>query len=467
MHTTNRGGQHWRRLVGFCLVTCLGAFCPQAEAADEQSRFSDEPAPLRLEGFPERPPPLLELGDRFLGAGDIKPAFELPTGAVWHPAFWMYGTFRSAVQSFDPGDADRISEWKNRLDLFGNLQLAATERILVGIRPLDRDGRFTGYDFEPHSRRGWREDFSENSLHVRTLFFEGEFGEIFPKLDRADRHSMDYGISFGRQPLLLQDGILVNDDSVDMLSITRNALLPPGTSTMRLSGIFAWNEIGRNNNLEDNDALLFGLNTAIDFHKSTVEGDLIYIVSDDGSDGFYAGLGSSQRFGRINTVFRVAHSVAVERESARVRNGTLLFAETSYTPTWGHDLVYANAFWGIDDFSSAVRGPDAGGPLGRTGLLFAAVGLGQYGAALGNRAERAVGGAIGYQMYFGELRRRQLVGEIGARTGTDGGPSAEAVALRYQQAFGRRYVLVLDAFGALREDSKESYGGRIEMLVKF
>ena len=73
------------------------------------------------------------------------------------------------------------------------------------------------------------------SATPRTLFFEGEFGEIFPRLDLSDKLSLDYGISVGRQPLTLQDGILVNDDSVDMVSITRNALRIPGGSTLRLS----------------------------------------------------------------------------------------------------------------------------------------------------------------------------------------------------------------------------------------
>src|SRR5438093_2480302 len=108
-----------------------------AEEAGSASRFSDQPAPLRLEGFPERPPPLIEWGDKFLGPGNLQKGFTLPSGAVWHPSFWVYGNLRSAIQTFDSGPA-RTSEWANRLDIFGNLQLAATERIVVGFRPLDQ-----------------------------------------------------------------------------------------------------------------------------------------------------------------------------------------------------------------------------------------------------------------------------------------------------------------------------------------
>ena len=56
----------------------------------------------------------------------------------------MYGTARTALQTFDDGER-QITEWANRLDLFGNLQLTGTERLLIGIRPLDEEGEFSGY----------------------------------------------------------------------------------------------------------------------------------------------------------------------------------------------------------------------------------------------------------------------------------------------------------------------------------
>ncbi len=312
------------------------------------------------------------------------------------------------------------------------------------------------------------EDFNENILHPRTFFFEGELGELFPNWDKGDRRNYDYGISLGRQPLTLQDGILVADDSIDMIALTRNALLPSFGSHMRLSGIFAWNEIERGDNVEDRSAYLFGLNGFVDMPRSTVEGDLLYLSSGEQGDGFFAGLGAIQRIGKVATTFRVNQSIAVENASAGIQSGTMLFAEMSLEPAYTHNVLYLNGYWGIDDFTSAVRGPATGGPLGRTGLLFAAVGLGNYGSALSNAGSRSTGGALGYQMFFGELRRRQLTMELGGLTPTDGrNTRASALGARFQQAIGQRTILVLDAFGALREDSRESFGGRVEFLVKF
>lgn len=457
-------GGCFRRILQAVL---MGTLTAQVNAAQD-SRFSDQPAPLQLDDFPQRPKPLIEIGDSFLGTGNVQRGFKIPTGAVWHPSFWAYGNFRTAVQTYDNG-ATRTTEWANDLSLFGNLQLAATERVVVGIRPLRNDnGQFTGYNFEPLPSRGWQEDFSENSFQLRTLFFEGEFGEIFPGLDDGDRRRLDYGISIGRQPLTLQDGLLVSDDSVDMLTITRNALLPGIGSHLKVSGLFAWNEIERNNNTEAGTSYMFGLDSFVDLPKSTVSFDALYVLTGNQSDGLYFGLGSVQRIGRIATTFRVNHSIATETESAAVTDGTLLFAELAYEPPYTHNIVYLNGYLGIDDFASAARGPAAGGPLGRAGILFAPPGLGRYGSGLSSAASKSVGGALGYQMFFGDLRRKQLILEVGGLTDTDSrNASAEAIGARWQQAFGRRTILRLDAFGALQENAREAVGARMELLVKF
>ncbi|MEO6034590.1 MAG: hypothetical protein ABIQ35_04985 [Verrucomicrobiota bacterium] len=473
----------------FLAVFAGASLMAHAAEGEDKSRFSDQPAPLDLSTFPERPAPLLEIGDKFLGKGNLQRGFTLPTGAVWSPNLWVFGTFRSAIQTFDRGSSRAISpqpnttttEWANRLDIFGNLQLSPTERVVLGFRPLDETRlktgtRFAGYNIEPNDRttRGGVEAFSATP---RTLFFEGEFGEIFPRLDQADRLSLDYSFAVGRQPLTLQDGILANDDSVDMISITRNSLRVPGGSTMRISPFFAFDRIERPNfttaaNVRDHSAQIFGVDAAADFPVSTIQADLVYVPSSSDGDGLYAGIGAVQRIGKINTTFRANTSIALEKPGPKVGNGTLLFTELSYTVPWGTDLIYLNGFWAIDHFTSAVRDTTAGGPLGRVGILNAAVGLGRYGAPLSNQADNAVGGALGYQMFFGELRRRQVILEIGGRAPTEDPQfarqrAAEGIGVRYQQSFGRRFVLVLDAFGVNRDLVSPSYGGRMELLVKF
>ncbi len=431
-------------------------------AGGAASRFSDEPIPLQLEGFPERPKPIIEIGQNpFLGNGPIDPGFETMTGAIWQPVFIVYGDYRTAVQTFDNGSGSN-SEWVNNLNVFGNLYLTPTERILVGFTPLLEEGTFSGYDFEKDE---YVNGFNES---VQTLFFEGDFGEIFPLLDLQDFKHFDYGFSVGRQQLVFQNGIMIND-TIDAIGITRSSLFAAGSNASRVTALFGFNEVHRDNNVRDRNAKLFALLTSADYNVWSYDLDIGYVDAsiDTGGDGFYAGLSGTRRFGHINTTLSINSSIALDNESTAISDGTLFFGRFSLTPPYTHDLLYFNAFWGVDEYSSLARAPTAGGPLGQTGILFASVGLGNYGAALGNRADRAVGAAIGYQKIFND-RKSQVIFEFGARSDTDGSDgAATAIGTRFQHAFDQHMILVIDAFGGYRQRVDETFGLRTELRFKF
>ena len=424
------------------------------------SRLSDKPDSLHRADFPNRPRLLLELGAPFLGRGPLRQGITLPTGAVWQPAMWVFGTYRTALQSFDGGSAS-LSEWAHRLDIFGNLRLSGTERVVIGFRPFDETGN-VGYNFR--SGDGWKSGFNGTLEH---LFFEGEIGELFPSLDHGDSRAFDIGFSVGRQNLFFQDGMLINDN-VDGIGLTRNTLISSRITNMRITALYAWNNVHRDDNTRDASAHLVGLFTEADTPFSTISVDLVYILAGKSTgDAFYASGSAVQRIGRFNTTFRVSTSLPMDGNTSASSRGTLLFNELSWTPHHGHNLFYINSFWALDRFSSAARGPSTGGPLGRTGILFAATGMGQYGAPLDNRANDAFGGSFGYQMFFSHTRK-QLIIEIGGRKDTNKiDDGAAAVGLRYQQAVGRRFIVQVDTFGAKRQKRKDSFGGRLELLVKF
>lgn len=439
------------------------------------SRLSDEAIPLQTEDFPERPAPIVELGENpFLGSGYIGPGFEIPTGAQWQPLFIVYGQYRSALQTFDSGlDGGYVAEWSNRLDLFGNLYLTPTERINIGFRPLDDDNEFTGYRFDDNSNdHGWVDRLN---AEINTLFFEGDFGEIFPNLDPTDTKSLDYGFSVGRQPLLLQDGVILNDE-IDSIGITRTSLFLFGSSAFRITGLFGWGQINRGNNIRDRNAKIGGISTSGDWDKFTLDTDAFITFSDDaGGDQVNIGTSLIRRFGHVNATLSANASFVTDSpdsptppgQMTAIDNGLLLLAQLSLTPPYTHDLVYLNAFAGIDRFRSAARSPSVGGPLGRVGILFAAIGNGRYGAPLTNQADNAVGGALGYQMFFNG-GRQQLVGEIGGRIRYDDTPGdGIAGGLRYQHALGQHVILSADTFVGQLSERDVSYGLRSEITVRF
>jgi len=383
-----------------------------------------------------------------------------------------------------------LAEGTGRFDLFGNLYLTPSERVVIGFRPLDQDGRFTRFtlhqDPEPEEdSEEFEEDFEDElNFGIRTLFFEGDLGELLPNLDRDDSSIMDIGVSVGRQPLSLQDGLLLNEDAIDMVGLTRANIKAFGTINTRITGLFGWGDIDRpmaGSNLPDDDAMLFGLMTETDTEKRTIQLDVMYVTAEDSvgsaGTGVYAGLGSTRRIGHYNNTFRVVGSFPAGDEGLANSQGVLVHNQFGWTPYHSYNYVYINTFVGINEYRSAVRGPSAGGPLGRTGILYAAVGLGRYGAALTNRSDRAVGGSVGYQMFFAKTRQ-QLILEGGgtfqySEPDEDETPEfvpqsdAVAGAARYQIAVGRRGVVVLDGFTAYDLDASEiTFGGRFEILIK-
>lgn len=432
------------------------------------SRFSDEPIPLQLDGFPKRPKPILELGEPFLGTGTLDPGFRLPTGAVWQPSLLVFGTLRTALQTFEAdfaGDS-RITELATRLDLFVNLQLSGSERLVIGFRNFDDGGRFTSYFFEHPDPTLDGEFRDEIDAELESLFFEGDFGEIFPNLDRQDFGSTDVGFSVGRQPLSFQEGLLIND-AIDGIGLTRNTLMPKGTSNFRLTFFYGWDNVNAGG--FERDANLFALLSSTDFRLSTVDIDVAYVDADDGSGSLVAaGISAVQRLGLTNSSFRLLGSMATDDETPLATDGFLFFSELSWTPHHTHDLLYFNSFLAVDEYSAAARGPAVGGPLGRAGINFAAVGIGSFGAPLSSRASDVVGAAIGYQKFF-DHTRQQVIVEAGARLGTRSlVEDAYAATVRYQKALGQRFVVVVDGFGSHQADSDRTlWGGRLELVLKF
>lgn len=434
-----------------------------------EPRLSSEPRPYLTEKeLGNRTPPLIEWGGDFLGTGNIREGFILPTGAVWTPQFWVYGSGRSAFQTFERAGADQSSsEWVNRLDLFGNLQLSGTERLLIGFTPLHREdvsgNRFSGEVFSPDDTEG---SINRFNARVRTLFFEGDLAEVFPLWDAKDGKRNDIGFTIGRQGVVFQDGMTIND-TLDSIGLSKNNIRFEGVPWLvnwRSSIFYAWDEVNRGNNQADEQAELYAWFNQWDTIKSTIDLDLIYVDSDDESDQFVASINFIQRLGKIGSTFRLAHSAALDEESSAAGDGTLLFAELNYSPAYTKDNMYLNMFASFDNYTSAARDPLGGGPLGRVGLLYAASGLGSYPAPLSNSTDDAYGFSAGYQK-IDQKNRRQFTLEVGARDSDDGN-AQYGLAARFQQALGKRFVLQVDGFVADQEDFDSSYGARLELLFK-
>ena len=447
------------------LILGMGALASPAIVQAAGSALSTEPKPLQIDDVPDRVPPLLEIGDRFLGSGNISQGFEIPTGAVWQPSLVVWGEVRSGASyiDYEPATGDEeFSDWANRIDLFGQLTLSQADRVVVGVRSFNEDGEFFGKQFEPE------EDNVDPSFDISLAFIEVNIAELFPNLSGSGvNRPLDLDLSIGRQQIFFQEGTIVNDN-MDSIALARNNLSLFGNNNTRVAFVYAWNEVNRSNNVEDEDADFFGIFTETDFVKSTVNFDFATVNADDSGDGYWLGLSAVQRFGKINTAFRAVHSEPSGDETSLTSGGTLFVSEVSWTPVHTFDNVYVNLFYGLDEYQPASRDLATGGPLGIVGISFAAVGLGGYGAPLSNDAIESFGGALGYQMFFAN-NRRQLIVELGARDSYEGDVERQQVALaaRYQHALGRRFIARLDGFVAERENLDSGWGARTELLLRF
>ncbi|MGI9500614.1 MAG: hypothetical protein ACR2P3_11280 [Geminicoccaceae bacterium] len=503
----NMGGRIARSaIVGSAMVATsvgmIGALTDGARAefflgeSRGSTAINDKPTKFFTTGdIPERPALLIELGENFLGEGNLQQGFELPTGAVWAPALWVFGTLRSALQSIDTGigDSERVTDWTNRFDFFANLQLTATEKIVLGIRPLDknRGGEFSGYRFEGNVA-GEDEGFLDfTNGNIRTLFAEGDFGSLFPILDKQGTTWLDYGFTVGRQPLIFQDGILLNDTQ-DSIGIVRNNVRLPGVSNLRVSGLYSWDSVNRgatgigNGGEREGDLDQFGLFTSFDTEFKTINADFVYTLdSDDNSaiedgDSFHAGVSIAERIGRYSLTWRANGSLAVEEESDLVTDGVLLSTELSWTPHKSDDTIWINPFVSIGNFTQAGReNVDGGGPLAPIGILFASPNIGAFGSELGNKANDNAGAAIGYQAFWNDHWTNlglEIAGfkDLGLEDELQQGFEWQVgVGFQAQQKVTQQSLVQIEAFYALQEGEgdievdDDAYGGRLEFLYQF
>ena len=439
---------------------------------DEELPFKTETEDTKVGRLPDRPGLFLELGDGFLDTGNLSSGFEIPfTGAVWQPRLWGYFINRTALQSFQDGRSNRETETEisNRLDLFFNLQLTGTEKILLGLRSLDnnRPDRFTRYTFEG------RDEGFNNELNVglETLFFEGDFGSLFPNLDKSGVWPLDFGFTVGRQPFIFQEGILIND-TIDAVGIIRNNIPLKGTSNFRASAMYGWNRVDRNDADLNRDSEIYGLFLAADAHVSTYNLDMIYIEDEGNGDGFYVGASAIQRlafWGGISTAFRVNASFALEDEiQGVIGDGVLITSELSKNVKGSDDIVYFNSFLGLGNFTQAGREAIVGGPLANTGILFASPNLSTYGAEINPFTDDdVIGAAIGYQAFW-DNKRRNLILEAAFRHDLSGdGFDSLGFGFQYQHALGQHVQLQFESFYTFNESRDDGYGARAEIQIVY
>ena len=393
--------------------------------------------------------------------------------------FMGYGDLRVAAAYYDNGipDADGKTEQSviaTRLNLDMDLALTATERIHAFVRPLDRNGSFTRYQFNGSGVE--KDEFiDEFDFNLETLFFEGDLGAILQGWT-GNTNSLDLPIALGRVPLFTQNGIWL-DDAFDGLAFGITAKNSPAFDISNYDVTFfaGLNEVTTAAVTNSNDdAKVYGLAGFADVKRGYVELGYGYIDADIG-DLSYHNLTAAftKRYGgRINNSVRLIGNLG-QSATLKTADGVLVLLENSLVPRRPVNAVpspanlvpYFNFFAGFDTPQPLARTADGGGVLKNTGINFESDGLTAY-PTLDASGHESYGGALGVSYLFNLERQIVIEGAVVERMSDSVLGSQYALGARYQHKVNNAWIVRLDAMHAWRQELKDVYGVRVEIRRK-
>src|ERR1043165_1763502 len=376
-------------------------------------------------GIPTKFPPI-NFGLRLYDYGAYTPRPTLL--GVKNPimsAFMAYGDLRVAGTHTRGGKADD-SAVAARLNVDMDWQFTPTERIHAFVRPLDKGGLATRYQFNGGSSQD--KFVRETNFTLKTLFFEGDIGAINAGLTGKD-NTRDIPFAVGRVPIFTQNGVWI-DDAIDGASL--NLLTARNNPRLDISN--------------------FDLTVFAGFHNVTAAFSRRYM-------------------GRIANSIRVIGNFG-QKTPVKTADGVLLLLENSfirgnYTTINPLTFVpYFNFFAGFKSPQSLARAADAGGVLKNTGINFETDGLTGY-PTIDATAHDTYGGALGLEYLFN--LDRQIIFEVARVEDRNNSlPGAQtAVGARYQHPLGGLWIVRLDAMKGWRQGLTDIYGARLEFRRKF
>ena len=427
------------------------------------------------------PRPLLELGREIYTAGPFQePATFLGDKNPLAPHFYVYGDVQNVVAFNDNGNTE-LGQVAFRANLDFDLGITSTERIHWFIRPLDRGGQFTRYEFAGDDSG---EAFEQNfNLNLETLFFEGDLGAIAQGLS-GEYNNVDLPVALGFMPLLLQNGIWLEDAFIGAA-----AALPALNSQMLdisnfdITAFAAFDQvdskafIDTEGKIANHNVNIYGLTAFVEAAKGYFEFGYGYSQGEGNLDQFnYHNLTAaySRRYEPwISNSIRAIWNTGQNPDGAQAQtaDGLLLLMENSLITSLPSTLVpYLNLFVGID--KPQGLGQQARGVLKNTGINFETDAITNF-PKLDDTANDTWGGALGVEYLF-DLDQ-QIVVEV-ASVQVIGGPNAAgrvapndqyALGFRYQLPITSAWILRTDGMYGIRDSDRNISGIRLELRRKF
>jgi hypothetical protein len=305
-----------------------------------------------------------------------EPNFVSP-GQVWSLPFTLFGeqvTPRLDVDGFlryqtlnEQLQNQETAVMVPEIDLEGNLQLTATQRIHVQYQPIDGGFQLpTVYHMTPGG--GWDVRYRRQGGNPSELWYEGE---PFNWLSPNDHYPLDFNLAIGRLPLSFQNGIWFNNIA-DGFAIAKNNIEIGNVSNLNVVYFLTIGETqGGLTPLQSQEERkrATGFDADMDWFDYFFEFGFAYSYDNpqttrfprDLNRGFWS-IAATRTFGTDAITVRALGSTGNESQGS----GALFVVETA-KEFWGV-RSYFNAFAGTENFLTISQGMDA--PLANEAILF-------------------------------------------------------------------------------------------------
>ena len=454
----------------------LSVFGADPDYKDVEYDHDDERAVYGGKSVVKTPRPLIELGYKQYEEGPLGKTYNwFGEKNLARPQFLLYGDARIVATSVD-SDVGGFSGLLYDLNLEADLKITATERLHLAFEPLEKDGVVSREVFDPLADE---ESEFEVEFDPATAFFEGDIGAIQSGITNTYT-SYDLPVAFGLMPLLVHNGIWIDDAfwGAAVSDVANNSRRFDITN-YDVTLFFGLDEVTSNVfESDEHAASIFGAMFFADYFRGYVEFGYAYVDDDDTSDGdqsyHNAMLSFTKRYGgKISNSVRVVGNFGqdpgqndADEEVEKNADGVALLVENSLVTRLPSTLIpYFNAFYIVDNVNPLAR---TGGLLKNTGLVFEADAETGF-PSLDDVGVDAHGGAIGVEYLFN--LNRQVVVEIGTINGnSDSSPTLEqhAVGVRLQQPIGQQWILRFDGIYADTAGVDDDLiAGEIELKLKF
>jgi hypothetical protein len=387
------------------------------------------------------------------------------------PGLAIYGDWRTAV-AYNSNNGKDIAQIATRLNVDVDLKITGTERFHAFFTPLQKNNRFTRYEFGGGDGDG--KFTGEFDLRPQTLFFEGDLGSLYSGFSGSPA-GFDLPFTVGLFPLFLQNGIWANDAILGgAVSLTAKNSRKLGLPNYDITFFAGYNNVDNAGILGANkqSANIYGVTSFVDAFGGYLEGGYGLIQGRDGNEGQLTNFVTAAYSRRYANTVSNSTRVFANFGNGKNDEGFAIISENSLITSLPSTLIpYLNVFVGFDNPQPLVDGNGAG-ILKNVGINFETDALTGY-PKLNDTGSNAYGGALGLQYLFN--LDQQLVFEV-ATVQPFGTPIAGIGVARPQYGFGVRYQIPIDRAWLFRADAtyqitegadKDTFGIRAEVRRKF